>query len=117
MKVIFNHIERIKGQPHHIRKRVAFASAAFGTALITFVWLAVSLGTGAFALRESSFVADTETGSAASTLGTAGNKGFAGAGAAPALSRPEAAAAHIEIVDALAPATGQQQAEQTTIPF
>jgi hypothetical protein len=109
MKTIFDHIERVKGKPHHVRKQVAFASAGVLTALIAVVWVAGSLGTGAFALKDTSF-----GGSAAGATLTAetGNaQGLAGAAAANNTAAP----ARIEIVDT-ASSTGPV-AEPTTIPF
>lgn len=117
MKTIFEHIDRVKAKPHHIRKQVAFASAAVGTGLITLVWLSVSLATGAFSIKESSFAANAEQGNTVMAGGdTSGNQNLAGVGAAAAL--PDASVpAHIEIIDANSATAGQKQAEQTTIPF
>ena len=55
MKTIFDHIERVQEKPHHIRKQIAFGAAAALTAVIALVWLVSSLGTGAFALKDTSF--------------------------------------------------------------
>lgn len=118
MKTIFEHIDSIKARPHHIRKQVAFASAAVGTGLITLVWLSVSLATGAFSIKESSFAANAEQGNTVMAGGdtSSGNQNLAGVGAAAAL--PDASVpAHIEIIDANSATAGQKQAEQTTIPF
>lgn len=115
MKTIFDHIERVQGKPHHIRKRIAFGAAAAGTAVIALVWLVSSIGTGAFALKDTSFAQSTgEEG----TLTAAGdNTGqLAGAGAAPVLSGASAPA-YIEIIDAASSTSGQKKAEQTVIPF
>jgi len=116
MKTIFEHVEHIKGKPHHIRKRVAFGAAAFGSVFIGLVWLTTSIGTGAFAIRDSSF-ADSVGQSGAVTAGsdTSGSQ-LAGAGAAAIFSNDASAPAHIEIVDATSSAP-KKQAEQTTIPF
>ncbi|MBU6388685.1 hypothetical protein KGQ72_02345 [Patescibacteria group bacterium] len=110
MKNIFEHIEHIKGKPHHIRKRVAFSIAAGVSGLIAFIWLAGSLSTGAFAITGSSFGGT----SPAVTADTAnGNENLAGAAAA--LENPSAPA-HIEIIDA-ASSTRPVKQEQTVIPF
>jgi hypothetical protein len=115
MKTIFEHIEYVKGKPHHIRKQVAFAAAAGITALIALVWLGASLGTGVLALKGNSF-ADSAKGTGTLTTGTA-DKNAALAGAAAALPNTnQNAPAHIEIVDTSSPSSGKK-AEQTTLPF
>jgi len=115
MKTIFDHIERVKGQPHHIRKRVAFGTAATLTALVALVWLVGSLGTGAFALKSTSFADSTGGERALTVSGVSGSQGLAGAAAAPALGNASAPA-RIQIIDAGPSAGGQKKAE-TTIPF
>lgn len=121
MKTIFEHIDSIKAKPHHIRKQVAFASAAVGAGLIALVWLVGSVTTGAFSIKGSSFAANAEQGSTVTAGGdTSGNhpadSGIAGVGAAAVL--PDASVpAHIEIIDTNSAAAGGKQAEQTTIPF
>ena len=113
MKTIFEHVEHVKGKPHHVRKRIAFSAAAFGTGAIAFVWLAVSLGSGVFALKGGASVENgEEKGSVTATAGTPTSQ-LAGVGAAGA----DSAAAYIEIVDAPAAAAPKKKAEQTTIPF
>ena len=102
MKTIFEHIEHMKGKPHHVRKRVAFVTAACGTAVIALVWLVGSLGTGAFAIRGATFAESTGAEPAAAT-----------AAAVESADVP----AHIEIIDASSPAFKAKQTEQTTIPF
>jgi hypothetical protein len=117
MKTIFEHIDRVKAKPHHIRKQIAFVSAAVGAGLIALVWLVGSVTTGAFSIKGSSFAANAEQGSTVTAGGdTSGNQNLAGVGAAAAL--PDASVpAHIEIIDAASATAGQKQAEQTTIPF
>src|SRR5487761_2651737 len=114
MKNIFEHIEHLKGKPHHIRKRVAFGAAAGVTALIALVWLGGSVSSGAFAIQGSNFAESTGQQPAVTTDTSAGGtSGLAGAGAA----LPDASAnvpAHIEIVD-VATATPAKPAEQTII--
>ena len=88
MKTIFEHIERVKSQPHHIRKQIAFASAAAGTIIIALVWLAGSLATGAFAINGNSFVANAEKSAATSD-------NLAGVGAASAIPDTASVPAHI----------------------
>lgn len=115
MKTIFEHIERVKGQPHHIRKRVAFGAAFAGTAVIALAWLSVSIGTGAFALKDTSFAqnADNEAGSAVSV---SNDEQFAGVGAASVL-KEASEPARIEIIDASPLKPSGNKAEQTVIPF
>jgi hypothetical protein len=114
MRTIFEHIENAKSKPHHIRKRIAFASAAGVSALIAFVWFAGSLATGSFAIRGSSF-ADTGAPGSVETA-PSGNVSDNLAGAAAAL-QDKNAPAHIEIVDTSASTRPAKKAEQTTIPF
>ncbi|MFZ3043892.1 MAG: hypothetical protein WA058_02160 [Minisyncoccia bacterium] len=116
MKTIFDHIEHVKGKPHHIRKRVAFAAAACGTALIGLVWLTTSLSTGAFAIRDTSFADSTGQGVVVTTSSDTSASQLAGAGAASIFGTDASVPAHIEIVD-VASSTPKKQAEQTTIPF
>lgn len=110
MKAILKHIERVKGKPHHVRKQVAFAAAGTITALIAVSWIAGSLATGAFALKDTSF-ADSAGGNAGLA---AGSESENLAGAASAFGTPSAPA-KIEIIDA-ASSTGTK-AEPTIIPF
>ncbi len=113
MRTLSQHIEYVKGQPHHVRKQVAIAAAAGGTALVALVWLVGSITTGAFA------IGNTPAASAVTTGGdVSGNQNLAGAGAAAALPQTDVTPAHIEIIDA-APAAGaaSKKPEQTTIPF
>jgi len=114
MKTIFEHIENIKGKPHHIRKRVAFAAAAAGTIVITLVWFVGSISTGGFAIQGSTF-ADS-MGQGAELQNTTGNSGSGVAGAVAAL--PDASApAHIEIIDTASSTRSGKQAEWTILPF
>ncbi len=115
MKTISDHIRHVQGKPHHVRRRVAFGAATVGTALVAFVWLVSSLGSGVFALKPTSF-ADS-TGAETATVPSADNtnsQNLAGAGAAAVLDNSNAPA-HIEIVDVAA--STSPKAEQTTIPF
>lgn len=115
MKTIFDHIERVKGQPHHIRKRVAFGVAAAGTAVIALVWLSVSVGTGAFALKDASFAQNAENNSG-TEVSKNNDEQLAGVGAASAL-REKSEPARIEIIDASSPTPSGNKTEQTIIPF
>jgi hypothetical protein len=115
MKTIFEHIEHVKGKPHHIRKRIAFASAAVGAAVIALVWLVGSFSLGLFAIQGSSFADSTGQSPVVTTNSNEENSGLAGAAAA--LPQSANTPAHIEIIDASPTTSGQKKAEQTTIPF
>lgn len=114
MKNIFEHIEKIKEKPHHIRKQITFSSAVVGAVAIALVWVIGSVSTGSFAIRESSF-ADITGSSAAEVVGD--DRSAAGiAGVAAAIS-DTSAPAHIEIVDTSSSTSSSKQAEQNIIPF
>ncbi len=112
MKTVFEHIEHVKGQPHHIRKSIAFVSATVGAGLIALVWLVGSVANGLFAVQGSSF-ADA-TGGAEAVDVTNNSQGIAGVAA---VLDNEDAPAHIEIVDTTAGKAPVKKPEQTTIPF
>lgn len=108
MKTVFEHIAYVKEKPHHIRRQIAFLSAAAGAGVIALVWFVASISTGAFAISGSSF-ADIATGEPVTVVdGT----GLAGAAAASDYDGP----ARIEIVDAT-PSAPAKKPEQTTLPF
>lgn len=111
MKTVSEHIAHIKGKPHHIRKKVAFTSAAAAAGFIALTWLIGNLSSGSFAIEGSTF-AESAGGERAVVVGESeGASSLAGAAAALGEDAP----AHIEIVDT-SPAPSVQ-AEQTTIPF
>lgn len=114
MKTVFEHIEYVKGKPRHVREKIAFAAATGCTAFIAFVWLVVSLSTGTFALKNSSFVGSVGRVPTSAPAYDGEKSGLAGAAAA--LSADENAPAHIEIVD-VATSTTEKRAEQTILPF
>jgi hypothetical protein len=115
MKNIFDHIEYVKGKPHHIRKRVALATATAASAFIGLIWLGTNLATGSFAIQGSNFAASTGQEATVTTVDQSGDiQGLAGAGAAPVLQSADAPA-HIEIVDTTpAPAKAP---DATILPF
>ncbi len=113
MRTLADHIERIKGKPHHVRRRAAFGAAALGTALVAFAWLAASFSTGAFALHATSFAESTGQEGARAPAGAAENL----AGAAAALPSDARAPARIEIIDAATSSGPAASAPQTVIPF
>ena len=116
MKTIFDHIEHIKGKPHHVRKRLAFGAAAVGAGLIALVWLVGSVSSGVFALKDTSFADSVGAGVAITTQSGNNSQGLAGAAAAPVLNEANVPA-HIEIVDTTPPKAQTKKAEQTVIPF
>lgn len=119
MKNILEHIEHIKAQPYHVRKRVTFASAGTITAIIALIWFVGSVSTGAFSLQDNSFVADSgQTVVTADTyVSDESVSGTAAVGASSVLQQSSDSTARIEIVDAMPKPQVQKQAEQTIIPF
>ena len=124
MKTVFDHIEHIKGKPHHIRKKVVFTVAAAITGVIALVWLGVSISTNAFALKPTSFAESTGQGGIVATESSEPT-GVSGAGTAsaaavtpvPVVSNPPAGGPHIEIVTATTTASKRVPSDATTIPF
>jgi hypothetical protein len=116
MKTIFEHIEHIKGKPHHIRKQVAFAAAIAGSSVVALVWFVDSIATGAFAIQGSNFAMSAEQAPAVATTSASGDQGLAGVDAATVLQQQNAPA-HIEIVDTTPPAPVKPQSDQTVLPF
>ena len=116
MKTIADHIEYIKGKPHHVRKQVTFTLAAIGSGLIGFIWLVGNLATGSFAIQGSDFAMSLNQGNTVATTTSAVAQGLAGVNAAAILQK-ENTPAHIEIVDSVVAVPEKKQIEQTTIPF
>lgn len=111
MEAIFNHIEHLKGKPHHVRKHMSLLYAAVFAGAIALIWLALNLSTGAFAIANSNF-AESAAQPAIASVPASGTSGLAGAAGA---ADDETAPAHIEIVNTTpAPAP---KAQPTTIPF
>lgn len=116
MKTVFEHIEHIKGKPHNIRKQIAFGTAAICTAVIALAWLVGSIGTGTFALKDTSFAQSTGERVSPTASGDDSSEQLAGIGAASALQSADAPA-RIEIIDSDSSASSPKKVEQTTIPF
>ncbi|MFA6502911.1 MAG: hypothetical protein WCT45_01465 [Candidatus Paceibacterota bacterium] len=115
MKTILDHIEHVKGKPHHIRRQVAFGVAAFTSVLIALVWLVGNYAAGTFAIRGSSFAASTGAESPVITTDGTDTTGLAGAAAGVTSADVPA---HIEIIDTAPPAApAVKQSEQTILPF
>ena len=114
MKTVSEHIEYVKGKPHHIRKQIAFGVSSGIAALIALVWLITSVGSGAFALKGSTFSDDLGLVPEPDSDALFGNQNLAGAAAA---LQDESVPAHIEIIDAPSAAAETKRVEQTTVPF
>lgn len=65
---MFEYLETLRLQPGHIRRRIAFLSAALATGLIATGWLAVAATSGTFLMGPSNYTAANQT---ANQLGSA----------------------------------------------
>jgi hypothetical protein len=115
MKTIFDHIEHVKGKPHHVRRRVAFTAAAGVAASVALVWLLGNLATGTFAIQGSNFAASVGAESPVVKTSDTGTQGLAGAAAAAV--QDVSAPAHIEIVDTTPTPVVTKQPDRTILPF
>jgi len=113
MRTLSDHIEHVKTKPHHVRQRIAYATAGGTTALIALFWLFGSITLGRFALPSNSFADSAGSSIIATGDETAGESSFAGVASA----FPDAAPARIQIVNVATSTTVGRQGEQTTIPF
>jgi hypothetical protein len=116
MDKISSYVEHIKGQPHHIRKQIAFGTAGVFTVATALVWIIGTISSGVLALKTPSFADYTEESGTAIVSGGSGSQGLAGAAAAPALGSKNAPS-YIEIVDVASSTRSAKKPEQTTIPF
>lgn len=119
MKKLHEHIAHIKTKPHHIRKKVAFGTAACGAGLVALIWLVASFSTNAFAIQGSSF-ADAQGQEPVTVVRTnaAGElQGLAGVGGAAAILEDKNAPAHIEIVDTTPVKPAAKKTDATILPF
>lgn len=115
MRTIFDHIERVKGQPHHVRKQVALTSAGGIAVFIALVWFGISLDSGAYAIKGSNFAVSTGAEAAPAAADAAQTSQLAGAAAA---LHTDTGPARIVIVNASSSgAASVTPSEQTTIPF
>lgn len=114
MKRIIHHVNRVKEQPHHIRKQVAFTVAGSVTGLVALVWLSASLATNSFAIQGTQF-ADAVGEQPVETVGPNGSQL---AGAAAALES-EDSTPRIQIVNVTPAATPAATStdDRTIIPF
>ena len=116
MRTVFDHIENVKGKPHHVRKRVVYGIATVGTAVVAIIWLGVSLSTNSFALKPSSFADSVEQAQGVvATAPTNPDNVAAAAAAVPAVSAASGPS-RIEIVAATSTPV-EPKSEPTTIPF
>ncbi len=115
MKTLFDHIDHIKSRPHHVRRRIAFATAAAGASFVALIWFFGVVATGTFALKGTSFADSTgaESSGTAVVAPSDSNNGLAGAAAAV----PNTSAPGIEIVDAPSATPAPAQSAPTVIPF
>jgi len=111
MKKLTDHIEYVKGQPHHVRRSVAFGTAGGFAAFVGLIWISGSLATGAFHIQGATF-ADANTPTAVEAVAPS-DSGVAGVAAA--LAAPKAA--HIEIIDTSSTTAPSEKPEPTVIPF
>lgn len=114
MQALFRHIDRVKEKPHHVRRKVALATASGITAFIAVAWFAYSLSVGGFAIQGATF-ADS-VGASGSTVTAGGSEGLAGAAAAPSWGTPKEEP-RIEIIDPKTSQTKRSAPEPTIIPF
>ncbi len=113
MRRIIHHVNRVKEQPHHIRKKVAFSVAGGATGLVALVWLSASLATNSFAIQGSQF-ADAVGQEPVEKVGPDGSQL---AGAAAALSG-EDDSPRIQIVNVTPAASSATTSDdRTIIPF
>jgi hypothetical protein len=112
MKPISHHINKVKAQPHHIRKQVAFATAFIVAAVIGAIWAGASLITGAFAIQGSTFA--ESTGAEPTVATVPGNSSLA---ASPAEAGQQSQAPGIEIVNGNQTPAAAPAATPTVIPF
>ncbi|MSU74797.1 hypothetical protein EXS57_03410 [Candidatus Kaiserbacteria bacterium] len=115
MKTVSEHIEHIKGKPHHVRKNITFVIAASVTAVVALAWLVGSVSSGMFILKPTSFAEITQQKSIETVdRVTADSENLAGAAAALGVKDTSA---HIQIVDTTPATPSVKKVEQTTIPF
>jgi hypothetical protein len=114
MKTIAQHIEHVRRQPHHVRKRVAFGTAGILTGIVALAWFAINLTIGTFAIKGSNFA--QSTGQESPTVVAADSGNSANLAGAAAVVVDQSAPARIQIVDTT-PTSTQKKAEETTIPF
>lgn len=110
MNAFFDYLERLKGQPHPVRRRIATISAAGAAAFVGLLWFGTSLAMGGYALKSGSFAQSSLEATEAPATRTSQ---LAGATAADAAA---SAPAHIEVVD-IASSSPHTRAEPTVIPF
>ena len=116
MKTIFDHIDTVKAQPHHIREKVAFGVAGAAAGIVALAWFFGVFATGTFAIADTSFAQSSGVGGAAVAAVAPQDTNYGVAGAAAAIPSSAEAPAGIEIVDAPAKTT-PAASDRTYIPF
>lgn len=111
MKNLTEHIEYVRSQPHHIRRKAALTTAGAISGVIGIIWLTANVATGSFALSNTSF-ADAG-GTATVTTVNANGQGLAGVAAATANTQTP----QIQIVDTSTSTAPTTPSQQTVIPF
>ncbi len=109
---VFDHIERLRGKPHHVRKQIAYGGAFAISAVIGILWFGVSLASGSFALHPTSFAEATAGRATVAETGGGGEGVLAGAAASLSGAAPAPAIEVVDVAPAPAPAP-----EATVIPF
>jgi hypothetical protein len=117
MKTVFEHIEHVKGKPHHVRRKVAVSAAILGSALIAFIWFSTNILAGSFAIKGSDFAIATGQEGSVATTSAEDTSGLAGAAAALPETRASSGPAAIEIVDTTPAPAPQKASDQTILPF
>jgi hypothetical protein len=120
MMLLADHIENVRAQPEHIRRQIALTIAVVLTAIVALLWFGMSLASGAFALKSTSFAeatsgveaqpASPSSGSVSRLFGAVG-AAFGGAPSGPA---------RVEVIQAKPDTTRKSDAsivESTVLPF
>ncbi len=118
MKKISKHIAYLKSKPHHVRKRIAFGTAATITTLIGVLWFGASFSSGSYAITGSNFAQSTGSSTVAPVVHSAENTNKLAGVAAAFYSSEQTKPAHIEIIDTATTSTlSQKNTDRTIIPF
>ncbi len=114
MKQIISYIEYLRTKPHHVRRRIALASASGITSLIAIIWVSGNVTSGSFAIDGSNF-ADSTASSPAVVSQPITESSLLGSVGASSEKNNEA---HIEIVSTGSSSTiSEEEPERTVIPF
>jgi len=114
MRTVFQHIDRVRERPHHVRSRIAFGTAGVIAAAIGVVWLGTSLATGAFAIQGATF-ADANGAAPLKVAETGSGTGVAAVAVGTTASEP--VSAPIEVIPVTPKPTTKAAPGPTVIPF